>query len=113
MRFYCQLLLTSSKILSDLKAALGNFRVNINNFLCSIWKKCNTHRQLLEGVSEVVGEYCENSVFSHAWVFRIVKNVPIIFAQSVALSILSVLIGVPRCASYRLVTLVRADKLLK
>ncbi len=31
-----------------LKAAVGHFVANINNFLCSIWKKCHiTHRQLL------------------------------------------------------------------
>ncbi len=62
--------------------------------LCSVWKNChNTHRQLL--VSDVVWEYGEISVFSHhASVLRIGKNptAPILFAQSVTLSVLSVLI---------------------
>ncbi len=79
----------------QIKAALGNFMVNINNFLCSIWKNChNNYRQLL--ISGVVWEYCEISVLSHhASVFRIGKNpiTPILFAQSVTLSVLSVLIG--------------------
>ncbi len=72
------------------EAAVGNFEVNINNFLCSIWIKChNTHRQLL--VSDVVWEYGEISVFSHhASVFRTGKN-PIAFVLFVTLSVLSVL----------------------
>ncbi len=33
---------------NSIKAAVGNFGVYINNFLCSFWKKChNTHRQLI------------------------------------------------------------------
>ncbi len=77
-----------------MKAAVGNFVVNINNFLCSIWKKFhNTHRQLL--VSDVVWEYCEISVcFFHASVFRIDESLiaPVLFAQSLTLSVFSVLI---------------------
>ncbi len=41
------------------KASVGNFGVNINNFLCSIWKKCpNTPKQLLV-TSDEVWEYRE------------------------------------------------------
>ncbi len=74
-----------------LKAAgVGNFGVNINNFLCSVRKKChNIHRQLL--VSDVVWECRQISVLSHhASVFRISKNpiAPVLFAQSVTLSVL-------------------------
>ncbi len=68
--------------------------VNVNNFLCSIWKKSyNTYRQPL--ASDVVWEYREISVFSHASVLRIGKNpiAPVLSAQSVMLSVLSVLIG--------------------
>ncbi len=47
------------------KAPVSNFGVNINKFLCSIWKKChNTRRQLDHQIS----------AFSHASVFRIIKN---------------------------------------
>ncbi len=66
--------------------------VNINNFLSSIWKNCHyTNKQLL--VSDVVLEYREISVFSHrASVFMTDKNpfAPVLFAQSVTLSVLSV-----------------------
>ncbi len=76
------------------KAAAGNFGVNISNILCSIWKKClNTQRPLL--VNDMVWEYCKISLFFRASVFRFNKN-PIaafLFAQSVTLSVLSVLIG--------------------
>ncbi len=81
-----------------LKAVDGNFGVNMNNFLCSVWKKChNTHRQLL--VSGVVWEFREIS--RHASVFRIGKNLiaPALFAQSVLLSVLSVPTGRSTCAS--------------
>ncbi len=55
------------------KAAVDNFGVNMNNVVC---------------------EYCEISVFSHASVFRFGKSpiVSVLFAQSVTLSVLSVLI---------------------
>ncbi len=61
-----------------------------------MWNKKyhNTHRRLL--VSDVVWEYGEISVFSHhASAFRIGKNpiAPVLFAQSMTLSVLSVLIG--------------------
>ncbi len=76
------------------KAAVCNFRVTIINFLCSFCKKCHySHRQLFD--SEVVWEYHEISVFSHAFVFRIDKNpvAPILLATSVTLSVLSVVTG--------------------
>ncbi len=76
------------------KAAAGNSGVNISNVLCSIWKKClNTQRPLL--VNDVVWEYCKISLFFCASVFRFNKNpiAAILFAQSVTLSVLSVLIG--------------------
>ncbi len=39
----------SGVLLTAPKSVVGYFGVNINNFLCPIWKKChNTHRQLLE-----------------------------------------------------------------
>ncbi len=80
-----------------LKLQLVTLRKTSITVLCSIWKnktKChNTHRQLL--VSDVVGKFCEVSVFSHASVFRIDKSpiVPVLFAQTVTLTVLSVLIG--------------------
>ncbi len=47
------------------KAAVGNFGVNINNFLCFYLEKCHNAQR----------EYGEISVFSHhASVFRIGKN---------------------------------------
>ncbi len=71
------------------------FVLNILNYFVFYLKKChNTLRQLL--VSDVVCEYGEISVFSHhASVFRIGKNplAPVLFAQSVTISVLSVLIG--------------------
>ncbi len=77
----------------QINAAVGNLGVDVKNFLCSIWKKChNTHRQLL--VNDVVGNYREISVFSHASVLRIGKNpiAPLLFAQSVMLPVRSDLI---------------------
>ncbi len=69
--------------------------ISFSDFLCSVWKKChNTYRQLL--VSDVVWEYRKIRVFSHnASVLMSDKNpiIPDWFAQSVTLSVLSVLIG--------------------
>ncbi len=62
-----------------IKAAVGNFEVNINELL----------------VSDVVWKYLEISVFFRASVLRIGENpiAPVLFAQSVTLSVLSVLIS--------------------
>ncbi len=64
----------------SLRAAVGNFGVNINNLFLFNLKKCHkSHRQPL--VSVVISEYHEISVFSHhASIFRINKN-PIALVQ--------------------------------
>ncbi len=46
--FGCKILCTGS----NAEAAIGNFGLNINDYLCSIWKKIIILRQLL--VSDVV-----------------------------------------------------------
>ncbi len=90
-------LYSKKKLLSyeEVKAAVGNFGVKINYFFVFYWKRChNTHRQPF--VSDVVREYGEIFVFSHhASVLRTGKNpdASVLFAQSVMLSVLSVLIG--------------------
>ncbi len=56
----------------------------------------------------MVWEYCEISVLSHAPVFKIGKNpiIPVLFAPSVTLSVLFVLIGQ---STYRQVRSIQAD----
>ncbi len=76
-----------------LKAAVGNFGCHNFFVLYLEKKKVIIHK---DAVSDAVWEYCEISVFSHhASVCRINKNpfVPVLFAQSVTLSVLTVLIG--------------------